>query len=90
MNFQDVMQLFINLIAGGMKLLYIVAFAAFFWGIVLFIINTDDDKKRSEGKEWMKWSVIALFVMITVWGIVAILVNTFGISPLIIPQLPGT
>ena len=73
-----------------MKLLYAAAFAAFFYGIVLFIFNTEDDTKRKEGKVWMIWSVIALFVMITIWGIVGILTNTFfgGVTPSLIPQLP--
>jgi len=88
-NFSDIMQIFINLISQAMGLLYAAAFAIFFYGIVLFILNTDDDKKRAEGKEWMKWGVIALFVMLTLWGIVGVLVNTFHVSPLLIPQLPG-
>lgn len=81
------MQLFVDLLGGVMGVLYMVAFAAFFWGIALFILNTNDDKKRGEGKTWMLWSVIALFVMITIWGLVGLLVNTVGISPVLIPQL---
>jgi len=88
-NFSDLMQLLINLIAKGMGVLYAAAFAIFFYGIVIFILNTEDDKKRAEGKEWMKWGIVALFVMLTLWGIVGILVNTFQVSPLLIPQLPG-
>ncbi len=89
-NFEDIINLFIGLIAKSMGLLFAAAFAAFFYGIVVFIFNTDDDKKRSEGKDWMKWSIVALFVMFTLWGIVGVLVNTFNVSPLLIPQLPAS
>ncbi len=86
-DFKSLMQLFVNLLGSVIGVLYMAAFAAFFWGISLFVLNTSDDTKRKEGKTWMLWSVIALFVMITIWGLVGLLVNTAGISPLIIPQL---
>lgn len=86
-DFRSLMQLFIDLLGSVIGVLYALAFVAFFWGISLFIFNTNDDKKRQEGKAWMMWSIIALFVMITVWGLVELLVNTAGISPLIIPRL---
>lgn len=87
-DFKSLMQLFVEMLGSVISLLYVFAFAAFFWGIALFIFNTNDDKKRTEGKTWMMWSVIALFVMITIWGLVGLLVNTVGIKPLIIPELP--
>ena len=86
-TFQQLMQLFINLMGQAMGVLYAAAFAVFFWGVVLFILNTDDDTKRAEGKQWMMWGVIALFVMITLWGIVEVLVGTFHLSSTVIPQL---
>ncbi|MBI2120511.1 MAG: hypothetical protein HYT94_02715 [Parcubacteria group bacterium] len=88
-DFKSLMQVFIDILGSFMVFLYILALTAFFWGIALFILNTDDEKKREEGKKWMFWSLIALFVMLTVWGIVGILVNTFGVGTTIIPQLPG-
>ena len=89
-NFQDVMNLFMEMIGQAMVLLYAAAFAAFFYGLVKFIFNAEDATKIEEGRAWMTWSVIALFVMITIWGIVGVLTNTFGISPLLIPQLPDS
>lgn len=86
-DFKSLMQLFANMLGSVIGVLYMVAFVAFFWGIGVFILNTNDDKKRGEGKAWMFWSVIALFVMITIWGLVGLLVNTVGVNPLIIPQL---
>lgn len=86
-DLKSLLQLFVDLLGSSMVFLYMLALAAFFWGIALFIFNTDDDKKRAEGKSWMMWSVIALFVMFSIWGIVGLIINTLQINPLIIPQL---
>ncbi|MFA5830667.1 MAG: hypothetical protein WC878_02440 [Candidatus Paceibacterota bacterium] len=86
-NFKELMQSFINLTSSAIALLYAAAFAVFFLGVVKFIFNTEDDKKREEGKKWMVWGVIALFAMLTVWGLVEVLINTFHLSPKVIPQL---
>jgi hypothetical protein len=86
-DFRSLMQLFADLLGSFMGVLYMVAFVAFFWGIAIFILNTNDDKKRQEGKAWMFWSIIALFVMITIWGLVKLLVDTVGVNPTIIPTL---
>jgi uncharacterized membrane protein len=86
-DFKSLMQLFLNLLATFMSLLYAAAFATFFWGIVQYIFNTDDPTARQKGTQWMVWSVVALFVMVTLWGIIGLLVRTFGITPTVIPQL---
>jgi hypothetical protein len=70
-----------------MSLLYAAAFVAFFWGLVQYILNTEDAKKREQSTSWMMWSVIALFVMVALWGIVGLLTRTFGLTPSVIPQL---
>ncbi|KKT14382.1 MAG: hypothetical protein UW83_C0028G0006 [Parcubacteria group bacterium GW2011_GWD1_44_9] len=48
-----------------------VALLAFFWGLAKFIFRVGGDEKAvEEGKRIMKWGLIALFVMVSVWGIV--------------------
>lgn len=48
-----------------------VALLAFFWGLAKFIFRVGGDEKAvDEGKRIMKWGLIALFVMVSVWGIV--------------------
>jgi hypothetical protein len=56
----------------------VFAMVAFFYGIALYILNVNNEEKMKEGKSWMFWSVIALFVMITIWGIIALLQKTVG------------
>jgi hypothetical protein len=60
----------------------------FVWGVVkFFIINSDEEAKREQGKQYMIWGIIALAVMLSVWGLVGILETTFGIKTSIFPQV---
>lgn len=73
-------------------LIFSLAVVMFVWGMVkFFIINADEEAKRTQGKEFMIWGIVALAVMISVWGLVNILGITFGIDGSILPQVcpPG-
>src|SRR3990170_2644040 len=67
-----------------------VALLAFFWGLAKFIFRVGGDEKAvEEGKNLMIWGVIALFVMISIWGIIAFVYRDIGFSrPFGIPFLP--
>ena len=67
-------------------LLFALAIVGFIWGVIQMVINPEDAEKRKQGKQFMVWGIIALFVMVSVWGLVQIVSNTFGINP-IVPQL---
>jgi len=48
-----------------------LALLTFFWGLVKFITKVGGDAKAAaEGKTFMVWSVIALFVMVSIWGMI--------------------
>lgn len=49
----------------------------FLVGLVKFISAGDNEEKREGGRGLMIFGIIALFVMISVWGLVRILHNTF-------------
>lgn len=54
-------------------LAFTVAVVAFLWGMVNFIWsarNGDAGKGVENGKQFMLWGLIALFVMFSVWGII--------------------
>ncbi len=58
---------------------FAAAIAFFVWGVVkFFIINSDEEAKRTQGKQFMIWGIVALAVMVSVWGLVKILTTTFG------------
>lgn len=69
-------------------LLFAIATVAFIWGVIQFYLNPDNEEKRKKGKSFIIGGLIALFVMVAMWGLVAVLTGTFEISNTI-PQLPG-
>jgi len=56
-----------------------IALLAFIWGLVKFISSPggsggkDDKGGRADGKKAMGWGIIAMFVMVSLWGIVTLL-----------------
>jgi len=61
-------------------LIFTLAFLFFLWNVVVFM-RSDDKTNKEEAKQRMGWGIIALFVMLSVWGIIKILSNTLGITP---------
>ena len=57
-----------------------LALLYFFYGLARYILNAGNEEKKAEGKNIMIYGIIALFVMVSVWGLVSILVSTIGIT----------
>lgn len=72
-------------------LLITAAIVVFFWGMVQYILKTGkgDSKGGSSGLTTMIWSVVAIFVMVSVWGLIHLLQSTFGVSSSDSAQAPS-
>ncbi len=58
-----------------------LALLAFFWGLAMYLLNFNgEEKEKTKGRDVMLYGVITLFVVVSVWGLVAILQQTFGLS----------
>ena len=78
----------------GLALPIVVAIAllAFFWGLVKFIFAQGNEESKADAKKIMLWGLIALFVMVAVWGLVRFIGDALGISQgdtIIVPAVPG-
>lgn len=69
-------------------ILMLVAFMVFLWGVVKFIFAGGDEEKRKTAKHYIVYGLIGLFVMVAVWGIIEVVLNTFTITPGGTIQLP--
>ncbi len=74
------------LIDSVLPLLVSLAVVGFVYGIITYFLNPDNEEKRKGGKQFMIWGLIGLFAIISLWGLVGVLSNTFGVKTLI-PQL---
>ncbi|OGC86499.1 hypothetical protein A2949_02625 [Candidatus Adlerbacteria bacterium RIFCSPLOWO2_01_FULL_54_21b] len=68
-------------------LLIAVALVVFFWGLVLYIWGGGGEK-APKAKDVMVAGLLGLFVMVSVWGIIRIAQNTFGVNNNQIPNIP--
>lgn len=62
-------------------LMFGLAIVYFFWGVIQFISKAGEEKAREEGKQKMLWGIIALFVFVSITGILTFIGNTLNISP---------
>lgn len=61
--------------------IFAIAFIVFIWGVFQYFIGgKQDEETRQKGKQLMIWGLIGFFVMVSVWGLVNILVNTAGLD----------
>ncbi len=67
-----------------------LALLMFIWGLVKFITQSGDERAVAEGKQFMIWGIVALFCAVSVWGIVTVAQNIFGIGGGTAQVSPGT
>lgn len=80
-----------GIIRSLIALFFSLAVLYFIWGLAKFINKSGEDKERENGRQMMIHGIIALAVMVSVWGLVTIVVNTFfpgGYSNLPRPRIP--
>lgn len=51
---------------------------AFLWGLITYLTGSSSEENRRDSIKYMIAGMIGLFVMIAIWGIVYVAVNTFG------------
>lgn len=85
-----IINMFIDIGLRIIPLLGAIAFLIFVWGVVRFIRSAGNEKETKDSKNMLIWGVIGLFVLVSIWGIIAFLSGEFGFgdgSPGI-PQIP--
>lgn len=72
--------IFINgLMKPVVPLLIGLGVVVFIYGVLVLMFSEGGEKKE-EGKQYMLWGIIGIFVMVSVWGLVNILIGTFGLD----------
>jgi len=78
-----------KLVNNLIPLILAIAVLIFFWGLAMYLLNTENAEKKGQGVNIMVMGIIAIFVMVSIWGIIGILQNTFGTTETnpIIPKM---
>lgn len=80
----DVNSLSSKLLGIGNTLTYLlVALAVIFivWNIVFYVIKSGSPEERGKHGMNIVWGIVGLFVIVSIWGLVNILTNTFKTTP---------
>ena len=71
--------------------LFALAFIVFLYGIAsAYIFSNGDPDKVAAGHKFVFWGIVAFAIMISIWGLVNIVANTFGLNGYYAPPLPTT
>ena len=70
-------------------ILMVVATIVFLWGIIRYVTAQGEEDKLTEGKRFIVFGLIGLFIMVAIWGVVRALVNQFSLQQGNIPPGPG-
>ncbi|HCG99027.1 MAG TPA: hypothetical protein DE036_04295 [Actinobacteria bacterium] len=58
-----------------------IAFLVFLWGVYkYYIYNADSETERAKGHQTMLWGLIAFVVILSIWGLIAVIRTTFGVG----------
>lgn len=80
MGIEGVLETIGDLINLATPVVVALALLYFFWGLATYILNAADKEKKKDGREIMIWGIIALFVMVSVWGIINVVRDTFNLD----------
>jgi uncharacterized membrane protein len=61
-------------------LAFAIALLVFFWGIFQFIRSETADTQREKGKSKILWGLVGMFIMVSAFGLIRLILNTFGLS----------
>ena len=89
-NLKELVDIFLDLIRTALPVIAGLALLVFIWGLVKFIFRIGGDEKAvEEGKNLMKWGLIALFVLVSFMAILAFVYRDIGFSRTFgLPLLP--
>lgn len=70
-------------------LLFAVAFLMFLYGVAkTYIFSHGESGEIETGHKIILWGVIGFVVMLSLWGLVNVVANTFGLTGISAPPLP--
>lgn len=69
-----------NILDPVIILLLALALVYFMWGVLLYVNKGSEGGDRTKGIQMMSYGILAIFVMVSVWGLVYILINTFDLN----------
>lgn len=82
MNFTltSLIQYITQIINGTTGILLAFALLGLLWGVVRGFGSIDSAEKRAEARQSLLWSLIAIVIVVTLAGIIAVVTSTFNLD----------
>ena len=58
--------------------IFALALVIFIYGVAQYLLNPESEEVRKQSKSHMIWGVVGMFIMVSVFGIMRIILNTIG------------
>lgn len=68
--------IFVRAINGLVVIIFASLIVGMTYGVILYILNADNEKARVEIRGYLFWGIVGLIVLLGLWGILAILSNS--------------
>ena len=59
-------------------MMFSLATVYFFYGVAQYIWNPENEVTREEGRTRMLWGIVGMFIMVSVFGIMRLLITSIG------------
>ncbi len=59
-------------------LIFACAVVYFLYGVATFLLNPTSEEIRKSGKSHMLWGIVGMFIMVSVFGIMRLILNTLN------------
>lgn len=77
----------VSIVNPILQVLFAVALVVFVYGIFQFVRGADNPTVRTTGQQHMMYGLIGLVIMISVFTIIGILLNTIGVPSDDVPRI---
>lgn len=76
-----------NIINPVILVLFAVALLIFIWGVFQYVRGASDPKARETGAQHILYGVIGLFIMLSAFAIVRVVLNSFSLDTKYVDQV---
>jgi len=88
-TFKSIVEYIRELVEILNPILFVLAFAVFFWGLSKFILSSGNPTEVTKGKSYMFWGILALFILISLLAIIRLISGELGLGGAgVYPLLP--
>ncbi|OGG60813.1 hypothetical protein A2765_01755 [Candidatus Kaiserbacteria bacterium RIFCSPHIGHO2_01_FULL_56_24] len=64
----------------AIRVVFTLGLFLFLWGLIQYLWEVKEGKTDGHGKSHMLYGLVGMLIMVSVYGIIALIVNSFGLN----------